>query len=82
MLLLSSPVIDATLGPLLPARAADLATVNLTFTSSKTTFSGWRGNKKTLQSVFRPGTEGDNAAAKELDDALYHARDITDHTSY
>ena len=43
---------------------------------------GMEGEQELLEGAGPSGMEGKNAAAKELDDALYHARDISDHTSY
>ena len=43
---------------------------------------GMEGEQEPGEAEVPPGTEGDSAAATELDDALYHARDISDHTPY
>ena len=41
---------------------------------------GMEGEQEPGEAEVPPGTEGDSFAATELDDALYHARDISDHT--
>ena len=43
---------------------------------------GMEGKEEPLQVSVPPGTEGDNAAVKGLDDALYYALDPSDHAPY